>query len=187
VHKRYVVSGFRLRARLRRTTVALAEVVSRTVIIGLIAIYGPIGSAHAQGFVAVRGGTNLVGNTYRVRESKAEPGAGGSIGASLSPLWAVEFETWIRAANPECCGPRRRETLYSLSVVRMLAREGLQPYMIGGLTFLSADDPEIQVQVGVGAQFPVYRRLSMAIDLRGNGGSSTMIVRPTAAVIYYFH
>jgi len=54
------------------------------------------------------------------------------------------------------------------------------------LTLLRADDPEIQVQVGVGAQFPVYRRLSMAIDLRGNGGGSTMIVRPTAAIIYYF-
>ena len=44
----------------------------------------------------------------------------------------------------------------------------------------------MQVQVGVGAQFPVYRRLQMAIDLRGNGGGSTMIVRPTAAVIYNF-
>jgi hypothetical protein len=91
VHKRYVVSGFRLRARLRRTTVALAEVVSRTVIMGLIALYGPTGSAHAQGFVAVRGGTNLVGNTYRVRESKAEPGGGGSIGASLRPTAALIY------------------------------------------------------------------------------------------------
>lgn len=144
------------------------------------------GSAQSQGFIAVRGGANLVGNTYRVRETKPEAGGGGSIGAFLSPHWAVEFETWMRAANPECCGPRRREMLYSLSVVRFLATGGLQPYMLGGLTLLRANDPEIQVQVGVGAQFPVYRRLSMAIDLRGNGGGSTMIVRPTAAIIYYF-
>ena len=139
-----------------------------------------------DGFVAVRGGANLVGNTYRVRERKPEPGAGGSIGTFLSPLWAVEFETWMRASNPECCGPRRREVLYSVSVVRLLTSQGLQPYMLGGLTLLRSDSPELQVQVGVGAQFPLYRRLQMAMDLRGNGGGSTMIVRPTAAVIYNF-
>ena len=152
----------------------------------LAACHVIVGSAQAQGFVAVRAGANLVGNTYRVRETKPEAGGGGSVGAFLSQHWAVEFETWVRAANPECCGPRKREMLYSLSVVRLLATSGLQPYMLGGLTLLRADDPEIQVQVGVGAQFPVYRRLSMAIDLRGNGGGSTMIVRPTAAIIYYF-
>jgi hypothetical protein len=164
----------------------------RKLIISLIALQIMIGIAHAQGhpagegFVAVRGGANLVGNTYRVRETKPEAGGGGSFGAFVSQHWAVEFETWVRAANPESCGPRRREMLYSLSVVRLLATSGSQPYMLGGLTLLRADDPEIQVQVGVGAQFPVYRRLSMAIDLRGNGGGSTMIVRPTAAIIYYF-
>ena len=139
-----------------------------------------------DGFVALRAGANLVGNTYRVRERKPEPGAGGSIGTFLSPLWAVEFETWMRASNPECCGPRQREMLYSVSVVRLLTSQGLQPYMLGGLTFLHTDSPEMQVQVGVGAQFPVYRRLHMSIDLRGNGGGSTMIVRPTAAIIYNF-
>jgi hypothetical protein len=76
--------------------------------------------------------------------------------------------------------------LYSASVVRLLTTQGLQPYMLGGLTLLQSAKPELQVQVGVGAQFPLYRRLQMAIDLRGNGGGSTMIVRPTAAVIYYF-
>ena len=137
-------------------------------------------------FVAVRGGANLVGNTYRVRERKPELGGGGSIGTFLSDLWAVEFETWMRASNPECCGPRRREMLYSVSVVRLLTTQGLQPYMLGGLTLLQSDSPELQVQVGIGAQFPLYRRLQMAIDLRGNGGGSTMIVRPTAAIIYNF-
>ena len=92
----------------------------------------------------------------------------------------------MRASNPECCGPRRREMLYSVSVVRLLTMQGLQPYMLGGLTFLQAITRQMQVQIGVGAQFPVYRRLQMAIDLRGNGGGSTMIVRPTAAVIYNF-
>ena len=144
------------------------------------------GHRAGDGFVALRAGTNLVGNTYRVRERKPEPGAGGSIGTFLSPLWAVEFETWMRASNPECCGPHRRELLYSLSVMRLLTTQGLQPYMIGGLTLLQAHNAEMQVQVGVGAQFPVYRRLQMAVDLRGNGGGSTMIVRPTLALIYNF-
>jgi hypothetical protein len=144
------------------------------------------GHGPGDAFVAVRGGANLVGNTYRVRERKPEPGAGGSIGTFLSENWALEFETWMRASNPECCGPRRREMLYSLSVVRLLTSGRLQPYMLGGLTLLQSDSPELQVQVGVGAQFPLYRRLQMAVDLRGNGGGSTMIVRPTAAIIYNF-
>jgi len=161
-------------------------------IIVLIALHGAAAAAFAQGhgagegFVAARVGANLIGNTYRVRDAKPEPGAGGSIGAFVSPYWAVEFETWMRAANPECCGPRRREMLYSLSAMRLLAHGRLQPYMLGGLTLLRGDDPEMQVQVAVGALIPVYRRLSMAIDMRGNGGSSTMIVRPTVALIYYF-
>jgi hypothetical protein len=165
---------------------------TRTLLIVLVALCSGARWSSAQGhhtgegFVALRAGANLVGNTYRVRETKPEPGAGGSIGAFLSPHWAVEFETWMRASNPECCGPRRRETLYSLSVVRLLTRGGLQPYMLGGLTLLHADSREVQVQVGLGAQFPLYRRLAMSIDLRGNGGGSTMIVRPTAAIVYYF-
>jgi hypothetical protein len=42
--------------------------------------------AHGAGdaFVAIRGGANLVGNTYRVRERKPVAGAGGSIGTFLS-------------------------------------------------------------------------------------------------------
>ena len=144
------------------------------------------GHRAGEGFVAARVGTNLIGNTYRVRDAKPEPGAGASLGAFVSPHWAVEFETWRRAANPECCGRRRREMLYSLSVVRLLAQGRLEPYMLGGLTLLRGHHPEMQVQVGVGAQFPMHRRMSVAVDLRGNGGGSTMIVRPTAAIIYCF-
>ena len=164
----------------------------RKLVIMVMALHGMAAGAAAQGhragegFVAARVGTNLIGNTYRVRNAKPEPGVGASVGTFVSPHWAVEFETWMRAANPECCGPRRREMLFSVSAVRLLTRGGLQPYMLGGLTLLRADDPEMQVQVGVGAQFSVYRRVSMAIDLRGNGGGSTMIVRPTAALVYYF-
>ncbi len=76
--------------------------------------------------------------------------------------------------------------LYSVSVVRLLTGGGLQPYMLGGLTLLHATGSELQVQVGVGAQFPVHGRFSMSIDLRGNGGGSTMIVRPTVALNYHF-
>jgi hypothetical protein len=144
------------------------------------------GHGAGEGFVALRAGANLVGNTLRVRERRPEPGAGGSVGTFLSPDWALEFEAWVRASNP-CCLPRHRETLYSVSVVRLLASGGLQPYMLGGLTLLQATGAELQVQVGVGAQFPVGGRFDIALDLRGNGGGSTMIVRPTAALIYRFH
>jgi hypothetical protein len=164
---------------------------ARHVIIILIVCCAPWQPVFAQGhgagegFVAVRVGANLVGNTLRVRERRPEPGAGGSVGTFLSPNWALEFEAWVRASNP-CCLPRRREALYSVSVVRLLTSGGLQPYMLGGLTLLNANGQELQVQLGVGAQFPVHGRFDVAIDLRGNGGGSTMIVRPTAALIYHF-
>ena len=136
-------------------------------------------------FLAARVGANLIGNTYRVREAKPVAGSGGSLGSFLSPTWAVELEGWVRASNPECCRVGR-ETLVSLSVVRLYARSGIQPYALGGLTLLHAQANQLQVQVGVGAQMPVYHRLSVALDLRGNGGGATMIVRPTVAAIYYF-
>jgi hypothetical protein len=165
----------------------------RNVIAILIAFCAPLQvSVSAQGphgagdpFVAFRGGANLVGNTYRVRDRKPEAGAGGSVGAFLSPTWALEFETWMRASNP-AGGARQRETLYSLSVVRLLTSGGLQPYMVGGLSLLQAGVDELQVQVGVGVQFPLRHRFAVAVDLRGNGGGATMIVRPTAALIYHF-
>jgi hypothetical protein len=144
---------------------------------------------HSAGerFVAFRAGANLVGNTQRVRETKAEPGAGGAIGTYMSQVWALEFETWVRAANPICCADARQaETLFSLSVIRFFAAGGLRPYMVGGLTLMHGHDSELQVQVGVGAQFPLRSRFEMAIDLRGNGGGSTMVVRPTVSLIYHF-
>ena len=137
-------------------------------------------------FVAGRVGTNLVGNTYRFREEKPEPGGGASIGRYLSPLWAVEFEMWMRAANPECCNPRQRETLFSLSALRLLAQGRIQPFMLGGITLLNGESNEVQVQVGVGVQFPLSRHMALAVDLRGNGGDSTFIVRPSAGVVYHF-
>ena len=158
------------------------------IIILLMLTARPAAAQSSSGaFVGVRAGANVIGNTYRLRESKPIIGGGASVGTSLSPYWALELEAWVRSANPECCTPRHRETLYSLSVVRLLATAGLQPYMLGGLTLLRSSGNQMQVQVGVGAQFPVFRNIAMAIDLRGNGGGSTMIVRPTVAGIYYFH
>src|SRR6185503_4330959 len=84
-----------------------------------------------QPFVAGRVGTNLIGNTYRVRETKPVPGGGVSVGTFLSPTWALEAEGWVRASNPECCSSGR-ETLISVSVVRQYARAGIQPYALGG-------------------------------------------------------
>jgi hypothetical protein len=156
----------------------------------LLVILQSVG-ARAQGhnaghtFIAGRVGTNLIGNTYRVREAKPVAGAGASLGTFLSPAWALELEGWVRASNPECCAAGR-ETLVSLSVVRQYGRNGIQPYALGGVTLLRAHANEMQVQVGVGAQVPVYRRVAMALDVRGNGGGSAMIVRPTLALIYYF-
>ena len=144
------------------------------------------GHQAGQPFIAARVGANLIGNTYRVGERRPIPGGGASVGTFLSPTWALELEGWVRASNPECCASGR-ETLVSLSVIRMYARGGIQPYALGGLTLLHAHANELQVQVGVGAQMPVYRRLAIALDVRGNGGGATMIVRPTFAAIYYFH
>jgi len=165
----------------------------RSVILTLVASCAAPHIARAQThsagdrFVAFRAGANLVGNTQRVRETKAEPGAGGSIGTYMSQAWALEFETWVRAANPVCCADSRHaETLFSLSVIRFFAAGGLRPYMVGGLTLMHGHKSELQVQVGVGAQFPLRSRFDMAIDLRGNGGGSTMVVRPTVALIYHF-
>lgn len=166
---------------------SVRHVIVIVIVLGVPVCPAAYAQSHGAGepFVALRAGANLVGNTLRVRERRPEPGGGGSVGTFLSPNWALEFEVWLRASNP-CCIPRRRETLYSVSVVRLLASGGLQPYMLGGLTLLQAAGGELQVQLGVGAQFPLGGRFGMAVDLRGNGGGSTMIVRPTAAFIYRF-
>ena len=87
----------------------------RVYIILLIALCVDVVSAQGHragdGFVAVRAGANLVGNTYRVRERKPEPAPVVRSGRSF-PAWALEFETWMRASNPKL-RPRQREMLYS--------------------------------------------------------------------------
>ena len=163
--------------------------ISRVRWIILMLIVGQSVDARAQTpgtFIAVRGGANLIGNTYRVRDTKPVLGVGMSLGKFLSRTWAVELEGWVRASNPECCDTGR-ETLVSLSVIRLYARSGIQPYALGGLTMLRARASQLQVQVGLGAQVPVYGRFALALDIRGNGGGATMIVRPALAAIYNFH
>ncbi len=66
--------------------------VRHVIIILIVWCAAPHTPAYAQGhgagdgFVALRVGANLVGNTLRVRERRPEPGAGGSVGAFLSPV-----------------------------------------------------------------------------------------------------
>jgi hypothetical protein len=149
------------------------------------------GLQSGDGFVAARVGANLVGNTYRVRQSRALPGEGISAGVFLSPYWAAEFEVWRRAGNPDCCVGR--QLLFSISAERLYARAGFQPYLAGGLTLLQsragdsrADGNHLQVQVTAGVRIPLVPHLAVDLDLRGNGGGSTMIVRPTVAGVYFF-
>jgi hypothetical protein len=79
------------------------------------------------------------------------------------------------------------ETLYSLSAQRLYARVGIQPYVAGGFTLLrSQGAAHLQVQVTAGVRLPMASRLAVDLDLRGNGGGSTMIVRPTLAAVYFF-
>lgn len=140
-----------------------------------------------EGFIAARVGTNLVGSTYRIRQSKPVAGAGVSGGVFLSPSWAAEFEVWFRSANPDCCTGRER--LFSLSAVRLYSGRGIQPYLAGGLTLLGSQisSTHLQVQVTAGVRVPVVSRVAVDLDLPGNGGGSTMTVRPTIAAVYFFH
>jgi hypothetical protein len=145
-----------------------------------------------QRFVAARIGANLVGNTYRVSQERPTAGAGVSAGLFLSPYWVTELEAWFRASSPECCAAR--EQLISLSAERLYASGGVQPYLAGGLALLRSQNGELpartrlrlQVQVAAGLRLPVRRRMAVDLDLRGNGGGSTMIVRPTVAAVYFF-
>ena len=145
-----------------------------------------------HGFVAARVGANLVGNTYRVRQEKPTAGAGLSGGIFLSPYWVAEVEAWFRASSPECC--TGREQLLSVNAERLYAGLGIQPYLAGGLAILRSQSRaqsagsklHLQVQVTAGLRVPLARRLAVDLDLRGNGGGSTMIVRPTAAAVYIF-
>lgn len=145
------------------------------------------GHRPGEAFIAARVGANLIGNTYRVRQSKPVAGAGVSGGVFLSPSWAAELEVWSRSSNPDCCAGRER--LFSLSAERLYSRVGIQPYLAGGLTLLRSQisATRLQVQVTAGVRVPVVSRVAVDLDLRGNGGGSTMIVRPTIAAVYFFH
>jgi hypothetical protein len=145
-----------------------------------------------HGFVAARIGANMVGNTYRVRQEKPTAGAGLSGGMFLSHYWVAELEAWFRASSPECC--TGREQLISLTAERLYAGLGIQPYLAGGLALLRTQSREqgaesklhLQVQVTAGVRVPLARRVAVDLDLRGNGGGSTMIVRPTIGAVYFF-
>ena len=149
-------------------------------------------SSRRAPFAAVRIGANVIGNTYRVGDVKPVSGGGVSGGLYLSPFWLAEFEAWFRPSNPECC--TGAEQLFTLSAERLYATAGLQPYLAGGLTLLRSQRlgtaagsiSRLQVQVTAGVRVPLARRMAIDFDLRGNGGGSTIIVRPTAAAVYFF-
>jgi hypothetical protein len=151
-----------------------------------------MGQTRASRFVAARVGANLVGNTYRVRQEAPTAGAGVSAGLLLSPYWATEVELWFRRTSPECC--TGREQLISLNAERLYAGAGIQPYLAGGVALLRSESREpdtasklhLQVQVTAGVRVPLARRIALDLDLRGNGGGSTMIVRPSIAAVYFF-
>ena len=150
------------------------------------------GQHRTSRFVAARIGANLVGNTYRVRQETPTAGAGVSAGLFLSPYWAAELEMWFRRTSPECC--TGREQLISLNAERLYAGAGIQPYLAGGVALLRSESKEqraesklrLQVQVTAGVRLPLARRMALDLDLRGNGGGSTMIVRPAIAAVYFF-
>jgi hypothetical protein len=143
-------------------------------------------------FVAARVGANLVGNTYRFTHEKATTGAGVSGGVFLARNWVAEFEAWFRGASPVCCSGR--EQLFSLTAERLYAGGGIQPYLAGGLAVLhtqgsgpaAVSNLYLQIQITAGVRVPIAGRLALDLDLRGNGGGSTMIVRPTVGVVYLF-
>jgi hypothetical protein len=143
-------------------------------------------------FVEGRAGANLVGNTYRVRQERATTGLGISGGMFLSAFWMTEVEYWIRSSSPECC--TGREQLLSLSAARFYTPGRMQPYLAGGVAVLRTKGAEqtaasklhLQVQVTAGVRLPLGPRMALDVDLRGNGGGSTMIVRPTVGAAYFF-
>ena len=143
-------------------------------------------------FVEARAGANLVGNTYRVRQERATTGAGISGGMFLSAFWMTEVEYWFRPSSPECC--TGREQLLSLSAARFYTPGRMQPYLAGGVAVLRTKGAEqtaasklhLQVQVTAGVRLPLGPRMALDVDLRGNGGGSTMIVRPTVGAAYFF-
>jgi len=147
--------------------------------------------AHMR-FVEARAGANLVGNTYRVRQERATTGAGISGGMFLSAFWMTEVEYWFRSSSPECC--TGREQLLSLSAARFYTPGGMQPYLSGGVAVLRSNGSEqaaaaklhLQIQVTAGVRLPLGSRMALDVDLRGNGGGSTMIVRPTVGAAYFF-
>jgi hypothetical protein len=143
-------------------------------------------------FVEAHAGANLVGNTYRVRQEKPTAGLGVSGGVFLSPYWVTELEAWFRSSSPECC--TGREQVISLSAQRFYATSGVQPYLAGGLALLRSTSRAVpadtkvrlQVQVTAGVRLPLGRRAAIDLDLRGNGGGSTMIVRSALGAVYFF-
>ena len=81
---------------------------------------------------------------------------------------------------------RVRSALTKLSDDQMRVVERYTPVSPYHLIYeATIEDPKVFTRPWK-IRFPLYRRLQMAIDLRGNGGGSTMIVRPTAALIYNF-
>ena len=118
---------------------------------------------------------DLVGTLSR---AGAEPSRARRLDRQFRHPLGGRVETWMRASN-RMMRPRRREMLYSVSVVgpadqRRVHSTSRRPDAAASGRY------RLQIQVGVGANssLRVFRGRSI---FRGNGGGSTMIVRPHRA------
>jgi uncharacterized protein len=140
---KYIVSGFRLRVKLRRTTVALAKVVSQTVIAAILAVL-PV---YAQEAPSGDGSTPLHWAAYRddlaradqLIKSGAKVDAANDIGAT--PLWAASLNGSVAmvtklleaGANPKAALLSGETPLMAASragkpaVVEQLLKKGASP------------------------------------------------------------
>ena len=161
--------------RCREFTMSASKVRYQAVIIASIALHF---LAAARTRRDLCGAAAQPGRQHLRFGSQSEPGVG--VDWHVLRPWAWNSKPGARRES-RMLRPRRRETLQSER--RAILTSGLQPYMLGGLTLLRADDPEFRASRRRRAISGVSPALDGDRPARQRRGS-TMIVRPTAAIIY---